>query len=99
MENIKTIPHENLIDIQISGYFYSRLTNLLYDWMKFVKKEDLEKTLEKIKEGNISHQFKTIGDMYTYHLETLISLCNEIEKCAIQQNKYTEIPLSQLNTK
>tara|TARA_B110000503_G_scaffold27536_1_gene43952 strand:+ start:7795 stop:8097 length:303 start_codon:yes stop_codon:yes gene_type:complete len=79
---IKTIPFEEIIDIQISGAFYVRIQNIFLSLIQNLKDDDLKKLLEKIQTKP-----EEITDPVEYNIVTLMILMNEIEHQAKSTNK------------
>jgi hypothetical protein len=79
-----TIKPDVLIDIQISGYFYRRMVDLLTMLSESVLLEDFKKVLEKLKDNNPA------ADMFELNVHTIMSLIYEVEKQSKIQNKTSE---------
>jgi len=92
MEKIKykTIPHDAIISIEVSGAFYNNLSNLLLHLSSSVSEEEFKAMLEALKEN------KPAKNITEFNIHMLFSLIYEIEKNAKNQNKVvtTEIDLS-----
>jgi|688.fasta_scaffold385037_2 hypothetical protein len=82
---VKSIPYENIINIQISGAYYMRIQNLLFSLMGNFKEEDLKDFFTRLQNNN--NEFK---DSNEYNLATILILINEIELQAKEQNKITD---------
>ena len=80
----ETIKPDVLIDIQISGYFYRRMVDLLTMLSESVLLEDFKKVLEKLKDNNPA------ADMFELNVHTIMSLIYEVEKQSKIQNKTSE---------
>lgn len=83
MSNIKlpVIPDSAIITLEVSGYFYKQLQQLLLATAQTKTPEELKKVLEKIKENN---QYE---DIFEAQIHTLTSLITSIEKAAKDQGK------------
>lgn len=79
---IKSIPFEEIIDIQISGAFYMRIQNLFFELISKLSEEDQKILLEKVKEGA-----KDITEPAMYNALTVLIIMNEIEYQANEQGK------------
>jgi hypothetical protein len=80
----ETIKPDVLIDIQISGYFYRRMVDLLTMLSESVPLEDFKTVLEKLKDNNPA------ADMFELNVHTIMSLIYEVEKQSKIQNKTSE---------
>jgi hypothetical protein len=78
---VHLFPPDAIVNINVSGGFYIRLTKLLGD---MVIKLTPEKTLEII--GDLQKRAPENDD--EFNLLTLITLINELEKAAREQNKF-----------
>ena len=78
---LPVIPDDAIIKIEISGYFYKQLQQLLLATAQTKSPEDLKKVLIKIKENN---QYE---DIFEAQVHTLTSLITSIEKAAKEQDK------------
>ena len=87
MSNIKlpVIPDSAIITLEVSGYFYKQLQQLLLATAQTKTPEELKKVLEKIKENN---QYE---DIFEAQIHTLTSLITSIEKAAKDQGKVSII--------
>ena len=90
MSNLKlpVIPDDAIIDIQVSGYFYKQLQQLLLATSQTKSPEELKKVLIKIKENN------KYEDLYEAQIHTLTTLIVSIEKAAKEQNKIEIVDFS-----
>lgn len=80
---VEGIRLDTIIDIQVSGGFYSRLHQLLQSMAATVSPEEFQKMLLRITEGKAESALE-------YHIETLIVLIHEIEERAREQNKISK---------
>lgn len=82
MSTIKAegIKLDDLIDIKVSGGFYSRLHQLVQGMASTMTPEDFQKEIKKITDEKATEPF-------AYHLETILSLIAEIERSAKAQGK------------
>ena len=81
---VHVFPPEAIVDIKVSGGFYIRLTKLLGD---LVIRYTPEKTIAMI--ADLQKREPENDD--EFNLLTLITLVNELEKAARDQNKFQEI--------
>jgi len=89
-KEIETIPYESLINITVSGAFYSRLQDMLFSICSEKPKDEYLEALKNISSNNIQTSFE-------YNLSTLLILITEIENKAKEQSmvKMQEIELPQ----
>lgn len=81
---IKTLTSDALVDIKISGTFYSSLVQVLTRLGESMPLEDFKKILTKLGTE------ETITDLTELNIQVLMSLIYEIETQAVKQNKTTE---------
>jgi hypothetical protein len=79
---IKSIPFEEIIDIQISGAFYMRIQNVFLEMISKLSDEDQKQLLQKVKENS-----QDITDPAILNAITILILMNEIEHQANSQGK------------
>ena len=89
-KEIETIPYESLINITVSGAFYSRSQDMLFSICFEKPKDEYLEALKNISSNNIQTSFE-------YNLSTLLILITEIENKAKEQSmiKMQEIELPQ----
>ena len=88
---VEGLPLTAVVDVKISGSFYSRLHQML---MWHSQKEGLEKftaALAELEAGEPKTE-------YAYHLETLLTLIFEIEKKGKEQNLIKQVDLPEQPT-
>jgi len=78
---LPVIPDDAIITLEISGYFYKQLQQLLLATAQTKTPEDLKKVLLKIKENN------KYEDIFEAQIHTLTSLITSIEQAAKDQGK------------
>lgn len=83
-KNISIIKLESLIDIKVSGAFYARIQDLLVYITSTADKETILKVADNIKNK------KPISSALEYNIETILTLINEIEIMAKEQNLISE---------
>lgn len=83
----KALPHDALVDIKISGFFYKRLITLYTLLGQSVPQEDFAKVMDKIKTDTPA------DSVYELNIHTLMSIIFEIEKSAVEQGKIKEIEI------
>jgi hypothetical protein len=84
----KTLPPDALINIEVSGTFYKKLTNLLLALGESVPAEEFQAVLEKIKTD------EPPKDIFEVNVHLIIALIYEIETKAVAQNKIKEIEVN-----
>ncbi|NCD06149.1 MAG: hypothetical protein EOL97_08525 [Spirochaetia bacterium] len=72
-KEVKLIPHEGIIDLKMSGFFYSRILKLSENFIKAHSQEEIQNALTQIKD-------KDIKEDWVFDLETLLILNNDCEK-------------------
>lgn len=82
-----SIPHDAIIDIQISGYFYEQLVNSMTALSESRPQEELNSALLSMKED------RPAKDYYEASVRTFVSLVYEIESKAKFQNKMTDVEI------
>lgn len=75
---IETIPFDKLVKVEISGFFYGRLSQLLANFVSDNQFELLP-AMEELKK----REPKTLKE---YDFITLVSLCTAVEEAAKEQN-------------
>jgi len=70
---IDVIPKDKLVTVEISGYFYDRLSKHVMHYLTTLSEDKVEKSLQMIKDG-ASHL-----DPVAYNLQTLFTLLHDIE--------------------
>lgn len=83
-KNVEVFPLDAIVSINISGSFYSRLTQLLIDHATTRDNKSLAKAYEDL-------QNREPQDSYEYHLLTLSALIKEIEDQVRKDNKFETI--------
>lgn len=81
---IKTILPETIIDIQVSGAYYTKITELIALIAGDMSLENFQKIGDKLKEN------KPPADTTEMNIMLLMMLVIEIEQQAIKQNKITD---------
>jgi hypothetical protein len=87
-KKIGTLPFENIVEIKISGFYYARVIQLVTDYVETHNLELLP-TIEELKTREPKNKIE-------YDFITLISLCQEIEQAAYNQNKIKEHSLKEV---
>lgn len=83
----KTIPHDVLVDIKVSGAFYRKLVDLLTALGESVPLDEFKEVLERLKTDDPP---KTTFEL---NVHCLISLIYELETKAVEQNKTKDIEI------
>ena len=86
MAKVEIIKPDSLINIQISGYFYSRIQALATYLNKIISQEELTIQINNIKEDKELSEF---GSSY----ETVLILIKELESKAREQKVIESIDL------
>jgi hypothetical protein len=76
-----TIANDQLVDIKISGSFYTKLMDLSIRLSQSKSPEELKKTLDALATGEPE------TDLYSLNLSVVLAILLEIEKCAKEQGK------------
>lgn len=76
---IEVIKYETIIPIQISGFFYSRMQQVVQELVKGKTKDELQAAYKEIENKAITQDWITA-------LETMFIFCNEFEKNAKEKN-------------
>lgn len=84
---IKGLKPTQLIDIQISGSFHSRLQSLLIYLSKQLSEKEFTECIKLIKENK--EDLNKIKPIY-FQIQTILVLIREIENTAIKNNLVTE---------
>jgi hypothetical protein len=72
MKEIEIIKNETVVELPMSGYFYSRLLQVTQNLVK-------DKTDTEMKEAFKQIQSKTITDAWVSDLETMFIICKDFE--------------------
>lgn len=88
---VKSIPFEKIVKVEVSGFFYARLSQLLTN---FVADNQIEllPALEELKKRDPKSTKE-------YDLITLVSLCTAIEEAAKKQELIEEHTVEELQAK
>jgi len=89
MIKTRAIEPDSLIDIKVSGYFYGRLQVLLIWLASHYEEKDFIKHMQIIKDKEVD--LKTHPE--AYNLETVLSIINELEVSAKDQDKVKEVEI------
>ena len=84
------IPSEAIVDLQFSGSFYRRVQQALLHFASYREEESLSGLVEKINTDVPSEQY----DEWEQSMETLMILCSEVERKAIEQGVTQTIDLT-----
>jgi len=85
---VGTIPFESVIKIEVSGFYYARVLQLLTQFANDHTVDIIKMTEElKTREPETVHE---------YNFVTLVSLCAAIEDGAVAQNIIVEKPMKEL---
>lgn len=88
------IPSEAIINLQFSGSFYRRVQQALLHFASYKEEESLSGLVEKINTDVPSEQY----DDWEQSIETLMILCSEVERKAIEQGVTQTIDLTTTET-
>ena len=77
------IPAEAIIDLQFSGSFYRRVQQALLHFASYRSEEDVTNLVEKINSDTSSDEY----DDWEISMETLMILCSEVERKAVEQGQ------------
>jgi hypothetical protein len=88
---ISVFPNDSLVSIQISGAFYTRLTQLILEMSSSKTKKEMSEILDMLK----NNQDPT--DPFTYHYITVLTLIHEIETRGKEQGAFKEVDETTLN--
>jgi hypothetical protein len=80
----KVFPHDAIINVPISGAFYSRLVQLMLDMSSSKTKEELADLVERLKTEEPKESFE-------YHYLTLLVLIAEVEKLVMSSESFKEV--------
>lgn len=83
------IPQDAIIDIQVNGSFYYRVTQLLMSLLDNQEPERVKEIFERINNNNVQ-------EILEANVETIAVLMNEIERCAKDQGKIQEVNVNDL---
>lgn len=83
------IPQDAIIDIQVNGSFYYRVTQLLMSLLDNQEPERVKEIFERINNNNVQ-------EILEANVETIAVLMNEIERCAKDQGKIQEVDVNDL---
>lgn len=83
------IPQDAIIDIQVNGSFYYRVTQLLMSLLDNQEPERVKEIFERINNNNVQ-------EILEANVETIAVLMNEIERCAKDQGKIQEVDVNNL---
>jgi hypothetical protein len=89
MEKLKyeIIPNDSLVDIQISGSFYSKLKDLSLKLGQSVPVDEFKTILKKL-EGS-----EPETNLFELNLSVVLALIFEIENCAKAQDKTKQVEI------
>lgn len=76
-----SIASDKLIDIKISGSFYTKLIDLSIKLSQSKSTEEFKKTLDDLAKGEPE------TDLYSLNISVILAIIFEIEKCAKEQGK------------
>lgn len=77
-QKVPVFPLDKIVEVKISGGFYTRLSQLLISYSKQHEMKDLIQFMEEMKTREPKTEFE-------YHLMTLLTLLSSIEKSAADQ--------------
>ncbi len=85
-QTFPAIKFDAIVDIQISGAFLTRIHQLFLYHAQQKSVEDFAKVVQGLKTA-------APDDVYSYHLETLLTMLNSIELAAKEQDKITQVDI------
>ena len=78
-KEIAVIQNDSVVNMKVSGYFYSRMVQAAQNMLKKQDSEQVRKGLESINAGAITEE-------WVYDLESLLIFCKDFEKLAKEDN-------------
>ena len=87
-----TIANDTLVDIKISGSFYTKLIDLSLKLSQSKPYEEFKETLNKLEKGEPE------TDLFSLNMSVVLAVIFEIEKQAKEQNKLQIIEVDEPTT-
>jgi|JI10StandDraft_1071094.scaffolds.fasta_scaffold00352_46 hypothetical protein len=87
-----TIPNDTLVDIKISGSFYTKLVDLSIKLSQSKSPEEFKETLDKLQKGEPE------TDLFSLNISVVLAVIFEIEKQAKEQNKIQIVEVEETTT-
>jgi hypothetical protein len=87
-----SIANDTLIDIKISGSFYTKLVDLSIKLSQSKSPEEFKEILDKLKKGEPE------TDLFSLNISVVLAVIFEIEKQAKEQNKIQIVEVEETTT-
>ncbi len=87
-----SIANDTLIDIKISGSFYTKLVDLSIKLSQSKSPEEFKETLDKLQKGEPE------TDLFSLNISVVLAVIFEIEKQAKEQNKIQIVEVEETTT-
>jgi hypothetical protein len=88
-KKIEVIQHESIIELPMSGYFYSRILKATQNMISKYSPEQLRQAMLQIEQQQITED-------WVFDLETMIILCKDFESTARKKGLLEEKPVDQV---
>ncbi len=88
-QNVEMIRKDAIIPVEVGAGFYARLQQMLAFMVKDKTEEEIKEMQDAVNSGKIN------PESWHYHYDTLLSLCQALDKKARELNLTVSVPVSE----